>query len=132
MKDLIFAIASNDKINYNKEHFGDSDNYSLYKINENEIVFVMDHKNTSEEENPNIHADPEKAKGVARMLKKNGVQVVVSKVFGPNIKRIRKKFVCIFIKNMTVDESLKILQSRFIEILEEYNNGETRDILKFN
>lgn len=54
-----------------------------------------------------VHADPKKAKSIASLLSAEGDSVVVSKVFGPNIKRIKKFFVCVIIKNDSIEQRKK-------------------------
>ncbi len=86
-------------------------------------------KNTTEEEK-DIHADPKKADSIAKLLKQENVQIVVSKIFGPNIKRIKKKFVCILIKENSIKSSIDIIKSNFLTIAEEWEIGENRNFLK--
>ena len=102
------AFATNDGKTYNDTHFGDSDYYDLYELSETEAVFLERITNTVDEEEE-VHADPKKAKGIMNLLVKNGVHTVISKVFGPNIKRIKKKFVCILMNNVCLDDSISFL-----------------------
>ena len=82
--------------------------------------------NTTEKEEEEIHADPKKARSVAKMLKKENVEVVISKIFGPNIKKIRKKFVCILMNDNNISDSVKTVQQKFDVILNEWNKGEIK------
>lgn len=130
MEKFITAFASNDGENFNEEHFGDSNYYHIYEISEREAKFIETIKNTTKDIVEEVHADPNKANGVSKMLKEHGVKVVVSKVFGPNIKRINKKFVCIiFNNNSTLKESIISIQDNFIKISEEFAKGEQRSHL---
>ncbi len=123
------AFASDNGKGFIDRHFGDSDYYYIYEISSNEIKFIKRISNTTEEEE--IHADPKKAKGVVTMLKDDGVKVVVSKIYGPNIKRISKKFVCILMNDKNISDSIKTTQEKFEIILDEWNKGESRKHLNF-
>jgi len=116
------AFATNDGNTYNDTHFGDSDYYDLYELSETEAVFLERISNTVDEEEE-IHADPKKAKGIVGLLSNYGVSTVVSKVFGPNIKRIKNKFVCILMNNATIDESLPFLCEHLLEFHKEWQNS---------
>lgn len=131
MEKLTVAFASNDGQQFNVEHFGDSNYYHIYEINDKEAIFVKTIKNITKDMVEEVHADPNKAKGVSKILKEHGVKVVVSKVFGPNIKRINKKFVCIIFKNSTLQESITSVKDYFAKVNEEWNKGEGRTHLMF-
>ena len=91
--DLITAFATNNGTTFMDNHFGDANYYDIYKISASNSEFIKRIDNTVDIEEES-HADPKKAKGISGLLKSEGIQVVVSKVFGPNIKRIKKNFVC--------------------------------------
>lgn len=123
------AFASDNGKGFIDRHFGDSDYYYIYEISSNKIEFIKKISNTTEEEE--IHADPKKAKGVVTMLKDDSVKVVVSKIYGPNIKRINKKFVCILMNDKNISDSIKTIQEKFMIILDEWDKGENRKHLNF-
>ncbi|MCD6321668.1 MAG: hypothetical protein J7L77_01460 [Clostridiales bacterium] len=124
------AFATNDGKTYNDTHFGDSDYYDLYELRETEAVFLERISNTVDEEEE-VHADPKKAKGIMDLLIKNGVHTVISKVFGPNIKRIKKKFVCILMNNACLDDSISFLCKNLESVHNEWAKGEERKYLDF-
>jgi predicted Fe-Mo cluster-binding NifX family protein len=115
------AFATNDGETYNNSHFGDADYYDLYDVDSQEAVFLERIPNTIDEEQ--THADPNKAKGIVGLLSNYGVSAVVSKVFGPNIKRIKNKFVCILMNNATIDESLIFLSKHLLEFHKEWQDN---------
>ena len=125
------AFASDNGKTYIERHFGDSNYYYIYKISESETTFIKKISNTTEEDDEEIHADPKKAKGVTQMLKEENIEVVVSKIFGPNIKRIKKKFVCILMNDDDISDSIKTVQQKFDIILNEWNKAENRNHLNF-
>jgi len=125
--ELICAFASDDRESFMTRHFGDADIYIIYSIS-NENVRIIDEitNNVDEEEN---HADPKKAKSIAKILKSADVQVCVSPVFGPNIKRIKKKFVCIIMNETKIKRAVSIIQDHFDDIYDQWNRGKDRDIM---
>ena len=127
--EFIAAFSTDDGKTYVNKHSGDARYFDVYKISETETTFLKRIENTAPEEKK--HADPEKAKGIGRLLKRDGVQLLVSKVFGPNIKRIKKQFVCIMMNDATIAESLKKLQKKLPDIRAEWEAGEERNILNF-
>ncbi len=123
---IITAFATDDGKSFIKRHFGDAYYYDIYKISASEAKFIKRIKNTTEEDQ-DIHSDPKKAKGVAELLKNEKVTTVVSKIYGPNIKRIKKKFVCILMNDKKFSECAKIIQKKIDIIINEWNKGEVRN-----
>jgi len=130
MKNIITAFATDDGQTFMNRHFGDAKSFNIYEINSTKDTFLKTIPNSIEEEDEDIHADPNKAKGIAGLLKKEQVQVVVSKVFGPNLKRIKKKFVCIITKEETISNSINNIKKNMNLIIEEWEKGETRSFIK--
>lgn len=126
------AFATDDGETFIKRHFGDAEYYLIYDIDPAGCRFVKKIENTTEEEQEEVHADPKKAKGVARMLQNEGVTTAVCPVFGPNIKRIRKKFVCILTDAVPIDQAAEVLRNHYSEIEAEWNKGEDRKHLRFS
>ena len=128
MEALILAAATDDGEQFMDRHFGDAGYYNLYRLTPEKLEFIKKISNVSEKER--MHADPVKAQGVTEMLKKENVQVAVSKVFGPNIKRIQKKFVCVLTQQGSIEEKLNVLRKQFSRLTQEWQAGETRAIIK--
>ena len=126
---LKVAFATDDGKTFMSRHFGDAEYYYIYEIDNENAEFIKKISNTTEEEE-DTHADPKKAKSIAKLLKQEQVQILVSKVFGPNIVRIKKKFVCILIKENSIKNSIDIIKSNYLTIAEEWEIGENRDFLK--
>jgi len=127
MEKITVAFATDNGKSFINRHFGDANYYFIYEISKSKIKFINKIKNTTNDSEEEIHADPKKAKGVAELLKNERVTTVVSKIFGPNIKRIRKKFVCILMDNDDFSECTKIIQEKLDVITEEWRKGEIRD-----
>jgi len=109
--ELICACASDNGKDFIDRHFGESKYYFIYKINEDGIYFIRKIPNTSVEEK--THADPKKAKSVSSILKSENVQIVISRRFGPNIKRIKVHFTPVIVKNENMENGLKIVFDNF-------------------
>ena len=125
---LILAIATDDEKHFIKRHFGDARSYLIYQIDESGWKFLKKVKNNSEEEK--MHAVPVKARSISEILKEEGVQVLASKVFGPNIKRMIKKFACILVHEETIELGLDNLKLNYSVILERWKQGSERKPLK--
>jgi predicted Fe-Mo cluster-binding NifX family protein len=123
------VFATDDGKIFMDRHFGDSKYYDLYEISEIDSKFVKRIINTTEEDNEEIHADPKKAKGVSQLFKNENIKVLVSKVFGPNIKRINTKFVCVLMNDKTIQEGISKIQKQLNILEKEWEKGEERNYL---
>ena len=129
MEKLIIAFATDDKEQFTKEHFGEAKEYLIYEISKTDSKLIETIANVSPEEK--MHGDPNKAKGVASLLKPLGVKVLISKAFGRNIVRQQQKFVVILSNTELIEEAIKNIQNNFNDIVAEWQKGETRDYLRF-
>ncbi len=125
---LVLAIATDDEKHFIKRHFGDAECYLIYRYTDESWVFLKKIVNSSEEEQS--HADPVKAGSIAKILKKEGAQVLVSKVFGPNIKRMIKNFACVLIHEVSIELGLEKMKDNYQAIVDAWNNGSERSPLK--
>ena len=131
MDKFITAFATDDGKSFIDRHFGDADFYDIYEISSNEAKLLKRIDNTTEEDDDEEgHGDPVKAQGIVGILKKEGVTMSVSRVFGPNLKRVKKKFLCIIVKEGSIEDSIKKLQDTFPALLEEWSKGEERNFLR--
>lgn len=122
---LRVAFATDDGKMFMKRHFGDAMFYDIYEISERESFFIKRLENTTSEEETQ-HADVQKAKGISSLLKKDGIHIVVSQVFGPNIKRIKKKFVPLIVKEPGIEQAINAIQQNISVILKEWERGTER------
>ncbi|MBN2261229.1 MAG: dinitrogenase iron-molybdenum cofactor biosynthesis protein [Clostridiales bacterium] len=102
---MIIACATDDGKKFIERHFGDADYYVIYELIDGKFVMIDRIVNTTEEEEQ--HADPVKAKGILDLLHEKNVQVGITKVFGPNIKRIKKHIVPVLVSSDDIEEGLK-------------------------
>jgi len=122
---LKVAFATDDGKTFMGRHFGDARFYDIYELDEDQASFIKRIENTVDEEE-DVHADPKKAKGISTLLLDEKVTVVVSKIFGPNIKRIKKKFVCIVVRDDEIDVGLKKICNNIEKIYVEWEKGNER------
>ena len=128
MEKLTIACATDDKNVFTNEHFGEAKEYLIYEVSKTDTLLLDTIVNKSPEEK--MHGDPNKAKGVASLLKPLGVKVLVSKVFGQNIKRMKQKFVVVLSNEDGIVESIKNIQINFETIVKELEAGENRNHLR--
>jgi len=128
---LIVAFGTDDGDNIKSDdHYGNSKFFMVYKIDKDKKEFIERRENFKYKENESIkHGDPKKAQAVSSVLV--GVDVLVAARFGPNIKRLIKKFVCVVVRASTISESLKIVQSNLDKIIKEKNKKEDKTPLIF-
>ena len=122
---LRVAFATDDGKTFMGRHFGDARFYDIYELDGDQASFIKRIENTVDEEE-DVHADPKKAKGISTLLLDEKVTVVVSKIFGPNIKRIKKKFVCIVVRDDEIDVGLKKICNNIEKIYIEWEKGNER------
>ena len=129
MSYLIVAFATDDGVKYTSRHYGDARRFQIYSMSPSNTEFLKEIRNSTEEDDSDVHANPKKAGSITRLLKQENVQVAVSKVFGQNIKRIKTKFVCVLIKPDLISESILLLQQEFDKIHNEWEKGKARSFL---
>lgn len=106
-----FAFAVNQINNFEAKHFGDADKYLIYEFIENEFVFQSEQINEFKSiDETTIHGSKEKGVLIINLLQENGVNVLVSKQFGRNVKRVNKHFIPVIINNDAPVHVLSILE----------------------
>ncbi len=121
---LRFAIASIDGEKLFDGHFGESDYYLIYDLNNERYEFIEQIKNLAKDFEEREHGDKRKAMKVSDLLSE--CEALCGRAFGPNIKRIVKKFVPVVVRVEKVEEALRLLQESYESILKEYEKGEDR------
>ena len=124
MEKFIVAFATDDGIHFIDRHFGDAKFFDIYEVSRNQVKKIARVENTSGEEEH--HADPKKASNISSLLLSEKVNVAVSKIFGKNIKRIKRKFVCIIEKECDIKTSLQKISNSIQMIENEWLKGEER------
>jgi predicted Fe-Mo cluster-binding NifX family protein len=127
---IIFAFAVTRQNNFGNKHFGDADKYLIYEATQNEMKFVEEKinltKNIDETAKPE-HGSQEKGNAVIKFMKERGVNVLVAKQFGKNIKMVNKHFIPVIILKENPDDvsviiikHLKWFKDELINKPEEY------------
>ncbi|MGM0502777.1 MAG: NifB/NifX family molybdenum-iron cluster-binding protein [Bacillota bacterium] len=106
-------------------HFGEAECYCLYKINEQEIEKIkkIDNTTTTEEE---FHASADKAESIKELLKEEGVEVILSRKFGPNLELVKKDFVPVIARRYTLENAVKFLQNNLALIKQQWDKEQHR------
>jgi predicted Fe-Mo cluster-binding NifX family protein len=126
------ACGTDDGQNFTNEHFGDSKYFLIYECDSlsKEISFLNKQENNSEEEEK--HGDPKKAKGISSILK--DIPVLLAFVMGPNIVRMRKKFIPIISKEKDIQKTLEKFKEIIPEVINEIEKvqGEDKKVFVIN
>ncbi len=122
---LKIACGTDDEKNFTDNHFGDSSKFFIYEYDsENQnIEFVEKIENKSEVEGE--HGDIKKAKNISVILK--DISILVAFVMGPNIIRMRKKFVPVVSREKNILKTLEKIKENFSEMINEIELPKGRD-----
>ena len=123
---LLFAIGTDDNNEMTDDHVGMSRYFQVWKYLDGEMTFEERRENpkyTGDE--TRAHGDPNKAQAISSVL--GGIDVLVGRMFGPNIVRLKKKYVCAVVREPDVKRSTDIIKDNINEIIEEKEkSGEKR------
>ncbi|MCF8360684.1 MAG: hypothetical protein K9H26_18160 [Prolixibacteraceae bacterium] len=118
------AMAVNNSGQFQQKHFGDADKYMIYEKNTDGMKFVRSEinkfKNLDEEQE---HGSAKKGNAIIDFLKSKGVNVLVSRQFGRNIKMVNRHFIPVIIYTNTPEEVLPILSKQMKWITDEIDNN---------
>ncbi len=124
---MIVAIATDDGMNLANSHFGDAKWFYIYEINGEGYNLIAKVENTLPEEK--MHGDPNKAKGIAGIMQKYNIQVLVGFVMGPNIIRMKKEFVPVISRCKSISDALKHILADYKKILTEVEKDGEKEVL---
>jgi predicted Fe-Mo cluster-binding NifX family protein len=98
------VCGSDNETEFCNEHFGSSKYFLIYEfdLETNDLRFLKRIENSTQEEEK--HGDIKKAKSVSELLK--NVSVLVAFRYGPNIIRIKKRFVPIISREKNIEKTL--------------------------
>lgn len=124
---ITVACATDDGEHFIKRHFGDSESFVIYELDSDGVRYLKTIENISIDENEEgEHGDENKAKQVMMLFKELNVKVLANKNFGPNINRIKEKFLPLIIKYDSITEGLEKIRSRISTIENEFDKGSER------
>jgi len=126
---FVIAVGTDDgKTIKSDDHFGMSKNFQIWDYLNGELTFRETRENPKyNEDETRIHGDSGKAKATASALK--GVDVLVGKLMGPNIVRLKNQFVCVIIREPEIEKAVEIIKENINEITEEKEKSERRGIV---
>jgi len=127
LENYIIACATDDRKNLVDRHFGDAERYELYRYSGDDFIHEATVENTVSEEKG--HGDSVKAKNIGALLRDYGVKVLVSRQFGANLAKVRRGFVPVIARVVTIEAALELLRAHASEVEGEYQRGEERDHL---
>jgi predicted Fe-Mo cluster-binding NifX family protein len=109
---LKLAIALDKNLQLPESHFGESENFLIYGLSGDKLHFLKSipnlHKKDDEDTN---HGDPVKGNNIANLLKKENVNILVSKSFGENIKIVSKFFLPVIVPMTDVKNVVILLEN---------------------
>lgn len=129
-RELMIAIGTDDESRIKADdHVGMSKYFQVWRYADSEFVFLETRENAKYAENGSQkHGDPGKAKATASALR--NIDVLIGQMFGPNISRLRNKFVCGVVRgNRSIADGLDVIRDNINEILEEIEKHEKRGII---
>ncbi len=112
------AISTEDEIQITRDHFGEGKLFLIYEINREGYKLIEKRKNSTPPEEE--HGSREKARGISSIL--GDVDVLLGFQFGPNILRIKDKFLPIVSREMQIKDALKIFLQHYISIEKELHS----------
>jgi len=122
---LLIVFATDNGKNFNDDHFGMAKYYHIYRFFDDGEEFVEQRENVKfQEDESKKHGDPAKAQATSSVL--TGVDVLVSKKFGPNITRMVNKYVCVIVRTNVISDAIKIVKNHMDEVIEEKNKTKDR------
>lgn len=129
---ITVACATDDKNSFSSGHFGEAGFYMIFNVDGNNIEYIETIENVTLDYQETIkeHGDPMKAKHVMILLKEKNVQVLASKKFGPNIARIKIRFLPVIMDADSIQKGLELIRENHDRIYHEYSKGSDRKHLR--
>lgn len=132
---LVVAFATLDGDAIPKGHFGEAPRFDFYRLTAVSATRVgtVTNPRTGELQGHPPHADSggHKGGGTGRLLGTHGAQVMVSRAFGSNIKRMRRRFLPVKLNLENVDDAISLLQANWPLVQAYWLQGAGRKHLVF-
>ena len=122
---MIVAVSTDDGKNLTKEHFGDGKIFQIYEVSERGIKLLKIIKNETGEEDE--HGDIKKARQISQIL--NDMDILLGFRFGPNIMRIKRKFLPVVSRDRNIKDSLINLRKNIENIKKELMRENRRAVI---
>jgi predicted Fe-Mo cluster-binding NifX family protein len=108
-----------------KDHAGQAKYFDVYRFSDGKAEFLERRDNSKYKGDEAMkHGDPKKAQATLEALK--GLDVLVAKMYGPNLPRLLKKLLCVVVRTQKVSEAVKIVKENVEIVSREYRKGEAR------
>ena len=127
---LLVAIGTDDEIHIKADnHVCMSKLFQIWTYENDEAIFRESRENAKcREDESKTHGDPGKARATASALE--NVDVLIGEKFGPNISRLKNKFVCAVARGgRTISQAIDMLKENVNEVLEEKRSEEKKGIV---
>jgi len=112
------AASTEDGEHLTRGHFGDGKFFLIYEVSPDGYQLIERRENTSPDEEE--HGSKEKARGIASILR--DVDALLGFQFGPNIVRMKGKFLPILSRGQSIEKSLDIILENYHKIEKEARN----------
>ena len=123
--ELLVAFSTDDGENMIKEHAGQAKYFDVYRFSEGNAEFLERRDNSKYKGDEAMkHGDLKKAQATMEALR--GANVLVNKMFGPNLPRLLKKLLCVVVRTEKISDAIEILKQNRARVQEEYQKGESR------
>ncbi|MBN2805785.1 MAG: hypothetical protein JXR22_03935 [Prolixibacteraceae bacterium] len=118
------ALAVDHEQNFRPTHFGDAYQYLIYEWDNGVFQLITSENNPFKNQNEEGgHSLTQKGRAIIDFLKEKGVNVLVSKQFGLNIKLVNQYFIPIVIYSDTPEKVLSVLSKHMRWIEDEILNN---------
>jgi len=105
---------------------GKSAYFQIFEYFEGNLAFRETRENPKyKEDETKVHGDPGKAKATASALA--GVDVLVGKLMGPNIVRLKNQFVCAIVRQKEIADVVDVIKNNICAIVHEKNKKDGRE-----
>ncbi len=111
---ITIACATDDKIHFSDNHFGDASFYNIYQVTDKtyRLIKTIENSLKEEDEDQTDHGSSLKAKHMKRELKALGVEALMNLNFGPNIARMKTRFTPVITREKNLARGvLKLVQN---------------------
>jgi predicted Fe-Mo cluster-binding NifX family protein len=123
---LLVAFSTHDGENLvTDDHAGMAKYFDVYRFTEEQVEFLERRENSRYVGDQTMkHGDPKKAN--ASLSAVEGLDVWVSKRFGPNLPRLLKEILCVVVRVDTIAEASELVRQNLNAVAEECEKGADR------
>lgn len=118
MMKIRLALAVNQAEVFEYKYFGEAEKFLIYEWEASQLLYQQAINNPLIQTGMERHY-PEKVEQLIVVLKEQGINVLVSRQFGENIRMINDLFIPVQVGTSTQEESLSILKKKMKWIEEE-------------